>query len=68
MKNTTNTTNTTNTNSDVILLEQSNHYIYRGKIEDYNILQEKDNRKSDDFEHLDYNAFKKFKSHEKKTI
>ena len=49
-----------------ILPERSNHYKYKGKLEDYEKLFNKD--KPDEFEHLDYNTFKKLSNDEKKTL
>lgn len=52
---------------NVILLERSNHYIYKGKIEDY--YKEHNNKdKVEEFEHLDYNAFKRLSTDEKKNL
>lgn len=46
-----------------ILPERSNHYKYKGKVEDYEKLFNKDN--PEEFEHLDYSTFKKLASDKK---
>jgi hypothetical protein len=46
-----------------ILPERSNHYKYKGKLEDYEKLFNKD--KPEEFEHLDYSTFKKLASDKK---
>ncbi len=51
---------------NVVLLERSNHYIYKGKCEDYYLHSKQE--KVEEFEHLDYNAFKKLPKDEKKNL
>ena len=52
---------------NVVLLERSNHYIYKGKCEDYYTLYN-NKEQIEEFEHLDYNAFKKLSTDEKKNL
>jgi hypothetical protein len=46
---------------NIIVPEKSNRYIYKGLIEIYNEYLIKCNQKTDEFEHLDYNAYKKMR-------
>ena len=52
-----------------ILHNKSNHFIYKGKLMDYDEYINKENNLTDEFEHLYYSSFKKiFEESEKKTL
>ena len=54
--------------NEVILLERSNHYVYKGKLEDYEKEHRNDEDSTEEFEHLDYNTFKNLSMDEKKNL
>ena len=59
--------NMRNKMSKKIILENTNHYIYKGKLDDYN-NQFLEKSITDEFEHIDYNTFKRDILSEKKTL
>lgn len=54
-------------NASVLLLERSNHYVYKGKLADYE-KEHNDEDSTEEFEHLDYNTFKNLSMDEKKNL
>ena len=65
--NVNNVNNDNNNNS--IIPKNSNHYIYKGKLSDYdeyiNSIKNKSENTDTEFEHLDYSAFKKIEENKK---
>ena len=63
-----NVTNDNNVNNSIIP-KNSNHYIYKGKLSDYdeyiNSIKNKSENTDTEFEHLDYGAFKKIEENKK---
>jgi len=67
VNNVNNVNNDNNNNS--IIPKNSNHYIYKGKLSDYdeyiNSIKNKSETTDTEFEHLDYSAFKKIEENKK---